>query len=112
MRHGKQRLTTRQRYWVEHLKACESSGQKMNIYAQAQGLGARALYDAKKRLVKQGVLSPARPARPGFQRVQVTEAATVLPSMFRIRLPNGVSIEMSGERVDWGALLKPLSALG
>jgi hypothetical protein len=97
MRHGKQRLTTRQRYWLDHLKVCESSGQKMNIYAEAQCLGARALYEAKKRLVKQGVLSPARPTRPGFQRVQVTAAPACV---CRIRLPNGVSIEMSGERVD------------
>jgi hypothetical protein len=111
MRHGRQRLTTRQRYWLDHLEACEASGQKMNAYAQAQGLGARALYDARKRLVKQGVLSPARADRPGFQRVRVTAATAAAPCVCRIRLPNGVSIEMSGAHVDWGALLKPLSAL-
>jgi hypothetical protein len=47
-----------------------TAGQRMSVYAQAQGLGARALYDAKKRLVKQGVLLAKR-LRPGFQRVRV-----------------------------------------
>jgi hypothetical protein len=61
---GKRReLTQRQRYWLEHLQACEALGQKMSAYAAAQGLGARALYDAKKRLMQQGVLSRTKRRR-------------------------------------------------
>ena len=41
---NERKLTARQRYWLDHIQACEASGEKMSAYAVAQGLGSRALY--------------------------------------------------------------------
>jgi len=64
--------TEKQRHWLEHLRACEASGQGIAAYAAAHGLDARATYTGKKILVKKGVLPRTRRSR--FQRVQVKDA--------------------------------------
>ncbi len=92
-------LTDRQRYWLEHVQACESSGKSIVEYAATQGIEARAMYSGKKTLVEKGVLPSIHPTR--FQRVQVMEAT--LSSQWRIGLPNGVSVAFVGE-VDAQAL--------
>ena len=97
-------LTDRQRYWLEHIQACEASGKSIAAYSAEQGIAARAMYGGKKVLVKKGVLATARPAR--FQRVQVMEAAA--SNQWRIGLPNGVSVAFVGE-VDARALSTVLS---
>ena len=53
-------LTEKQRHWLEHLRACEASGQGIAAYAAAHGLDARAMYTGKKILVKKGVLPRTR----------------------------------------------------
>jgi len=92
-------LTDRQRYWLEHVQACEASGKSIAEYAAAQEFGAQAMYAGKSALVKKGVLPATQPTR--FQRVQVMEAT--LSSQWRIGLPNGVSVAFVGE-VDGQAL--------
>jgi len=98
-------LTERQRYWLEHIQACEDSGKSIAEYAAAQGFAAQTMYAGKKVLVKKGVLPALRPAR--FQRVQVLEAPR--SSQWRIGLPNGVSVAFAGE-VDAGSLTTILGA--
>ncbi len=85
-------LTEKQRHWLEHLRACEASGQGIAAYAVAHGLEARAMYAGKKILVKKGVLPRSRRSR--FQRVQVKDAAP--GTTWRIQLPNGLSVAFSG----------------
>ena len=92
-------LTERQRYWLEHIQACEASGKSMAEYASSQDIAVRAMYSGRKTLLKKGILPSAQPAR--FQRVQVMEAA--VSSQWRIGLPNGVSVAFAGE-VDGQAL--------
>jgi hypothetical protein len=92
-------LTERQRYWLQHIQACEASGKSIAAYSAEQGIAARAMYGGKKVLVKKGVLATTRPAR--FQRVQGMEAA--VSNQWRIGLPNGVSVAFAGE-VDAQAL--------
>jgi len=92
-------LTDRQRHWLEHIRACEASGQGIAAYAREHGIDARALYAGKKVLVKKGVLPRTRPSR--FQRAQV--AGPVAGSAWRIQLPNGLSVAFSGA-VDAGTL--------
>ncbi len=94
-----QALTEHQRYWLERIQACEASGKSITGYAAEQGFEARAMYDAKKVLVRKGVLPRTQRAR--FQRVQ-TEAVTV-GSEWHIQLPNGVAVDFSGT-VDAGTL--------
>ena len=92
-------LTDRQRYWLEHVQACEVSGKSMVEYAASQDIAVRDMYAGKKTLVKKGVLPGTQPSR--FQRVQVMEAA--VGNQWRIGLPNGVSVAFAGE-VDSRAL--------
>ena len=65
-------LTDRQRYWLEHVQACEAAGKTIVEYAADQEFCAQDMYAGKSVLVKKGVLATARPTR--FQRVQVMEA--------------------------------------
>ncbi len=85
-------LTERKRYWLEHVQACEASGETIAEYAAEHGLAAQAMYAGKKTLVRKGVLPPMRPVR--FQRAQVV--APVAGSEWRIYLPDGVSVAFSG----------------
>jgi len=98
-------LTDRQRYWLEHVQACEASGKSIVEYAAAHGITVRAMYSGKKTLVEKGVLPSIHPTR--FQRVQVMEAT--LSSQWRIGLPNGVSVAFAGE-VDARILTTVLSS--
>jgi len=99
------RLTERQRYWLEQVRACEASGKTVAEYAAEHGISAQALYAGKKLLVRKGVLPRTRPLR--FQRVQVADIAA--GNAWRIQLPNGVSVFCSGV-VDAGVLATVLSA--
>ena len=86
------RLTERQRCWLEQIEACAASGKSVAAYAEKHGLDARAMYGAKKVLVRKGVLP--RTHRSRFQRAQVV--ASMADSQWHIQLPNGVSVDFSG----------------
>ena len=64
-------LTEHQRYWLNHVRACEVSGKRITEYAKEQGLGVLAIYDGKRALVKKGVLPRTHAIR--FQRSQVVD---------------------------------------
>jgi len=86
-------LTERQRFWLEHIQACEASGKTIVEYTAAQEFCAQEMYAGKSTLVKKGVIP--RTQRVRFQRVQVMEVAA--SSQWRIGLPNGVSVAFAGE---------------
>ena len=86
-------LTDRQRYWLEHVQACETSGKSMVEYAASKDIDVRGMYAGKKVLVSKGALPITQPTR--FQRVQVMEAAG--SNQWRIGLPNGVSVAFAGD---------------
>lgn len=85
-------LSAHQRKWLERLQACEASGKSYSAYAAERGYPVRALYDAKKVLVRKGVLPGTQQSR--FQRVEA--AAVAVNGEWRIQLPNGVSVAVSG----------------
>ena len=93
------KLTDRQRYWLEHIQACEASGKGATAYAAEHGFRVGAMYAGKKMLVRKGALPGSRPSR--FQRVQTT--AVTANQKWRIQLTNGVSVDFSGT-VDAGSL--------
>lgn len=101
-----QGLTERQRYWLEQIRACEASGKSVAAYAAEHGFEAHAMYGAKKVLVKKGVLPRTQGVR--FQRAETTIIGN--DSEWRIRLPNGVSVEFSGA-VDGGTLSAVLNTV-
>jgi hypothetical protein len=98
-------LTEHQRFWLNHVRACEASGKRITEYATEHGLGVRAMYDGKRALVKKGVLPRTHATR--FQRAQVV--GPVMGSEWRIQLPNGVSVAFSGS-MDAGSLTTVLRA--
>jgi len=98
-------LTERQRFWLEHIRACEASGKSMAEYATEHGVKVRAMYSGRKILVNKGVLPGEQQNR--FQRVQVME--TSVNQQWRIGLPNGVSVAFAGE-VDARTLTTVLSS--
>ena len=85
-------LTKRQRYWLNHLQACEASGEGIAAYARDHGLKGKSMYASKKLLINKGILPP--PTRAQFQRVQVVNP--VVANEWLIQLPNGVSVSFSG----------------
>ena len=90
-------LTERQQYWLDHIRACEESGETTKAYAEAHGLSVSMMYSWRKELTMRGTWcrqsSTSRSA--GFDRVQVVESK--LPTgTWRITLPNGVQIEFCG----------------
>ena len=97
-------LTEHQRYWLNHVRACEASGKRITEYATDHGLGVRAMYDGKRALVKKGVLPRTHTTR--FQRAQVVDQVT--GSEWRVQLPNGVSVAFAGS-VDAATLATVLS---
>jgi len=97
-------LTERQRFWLEHLRACGDSSLK--AYAEAHGLSLGALYEAKSRFRRLGLLGPAKTSR--FTRV---EAGSAPPTLCRVRLPNGVFVEVACEPAHWKTLLASVAAL-
>ena len=86
-------LTDRQRYWLEHVQACEASEKSIAEYAATQGIAVQAMYAGKSMLVKKGALPSTQPTR--FQRVQVMAATA--SNQWRVNLPNGVSVAFAGE---------------
>lgn len=86
-------LTERQHYWLEHIKSWNKSGKKMLEYARDQDFPVRAMYDAKKALVKKGIL-PRSSCNTHFQQVQIIKSSN--KSEWRIALPNGAVVEFTG----------------
>ena len=88
-------LTPRQRFWVEHLRQCAARGQSLSAYAAEQGLKVSSLYEAKAQLRRRGLWPLPAPQFVRVQTVPPAEAALV-PTMFRVSLPNGVVVEAAG----------------
>jgi len=57
-RSSKGRLSPTLRKQLAHIRACERAGETLKGYAERQGLSVQALYEARRRLRKQGVLAP------------------------------------------------------
>ncbi len=102
-------LTERQRFWLEHLRACGSGSLK--AYAVQHALEVSSLYEAKSRLKRKGMLDAA-PAR--FVRVQrdTPELSPALsPALWRIHLRNGALVEVACAPEHWPALLDSVAGL-
>ena len=100
-------LTERQRFWLEHLRACGSGSLK--AYAQAHGLDLRGLYDAKARLKRKGALPVDRPAR--LVRVERERGRLPDPAYCRVHLASGVTVELSCAPEHWERLFASVAAL-
>ena len=90
----KKPLTERQRYWLNHIQSWNQSGLRMSEYAKDQGFAVRSMYDAKKALVKRGILPGSRSSyTTRFEQVRIIESS--IESEWRVALPNGSVVEFS-----------------
>ena len=78
-------LTSGQRQWLYHLRACEAKGQSTVAYAKAHGLKVSALHTARKALVGMGVLP--HPSTHRFQRAQVLSRPAQIPAQIPAQTP-------------------------
>lgn len=98
------KLTERQQFWLDHLRACARTRQSLKSYAAEHGLDIGALYEAKSRLKRKGVLSPA-PMSPGFVRVERSSFAGAVVPLCRVHLRNGTVVELACPPEHWAGLL-------
>ncbi len=82
--------TPRQRFWLEHLNACQEQGLSLKAYARAHELSVSALYAAKSALKQRGTSTPPNSPAPKLVPVRLAPAASVV----RVLLPNGVVVEL------------------
>jgi hypothetical protein len=87
-------LTERQRYWLNHIRACDASGQATIDYAREHGINVKSLYSARKALAAKGTLPPTQPTR--FQKVQVVGGNRASDGQWHIQLPNGLAVSFGG----------------
>ncbi|MCP4041978.1 MAG: hypothetical protein GY731_08480 [Gammaproteobacteria bacterium] len=84
-------LTDDQRHWLTHIEAASAEGLTLKEYAQQYDLPLQKLYGWKSSLKKRGLL--AQDKEPvSFAPVHIVNAD--IPCALRIRLPNGVAIEV------------------
>ena len=92
--------TDRQQYWLTQLEACKQQKMSMMAYAKQHGIKPYAFYDAKKNLVKAGLLPASIKSEKtsSFKKVRLSVAQ---PVVCVITFPNGI-------RLDWPAGAEPV----
>ena len=104
-------LTERQRYWFNHIRACDAAGQTSVDYARAHGINVKSLYSARKALAEKGTVPPTPPTR--FQEVQVIGGNRDSDSQWHVQLPNGLAVSFGGPvaAATWSLVLSTAAAL-
>ncbi len=87
-------LTSRQRFWLKHLHACDAAGETIKEYAARKGLSPHGLYGARKlmRTLDAPPASARAKKRASFTKVLVREDPVEV-GRCRVRLPNGTVME-------------------
>jgi transposase-like protein len=88
-------LTSTQRFWLEHVEACEAAGVSMKAYAERHGLSLQSFYCWKGQLKKRGQLSPRPSSTDANAIMPVALVASPEPRPgARISLATGITIEV------------------
>jgi len=95
-------LTKRQRYWLNHLQACEASGKGIAEYAREHGLKDKSMYASKKALINKGGLPPTCDR---FQRVQMVNP--VVANKWLIRSFTPTTDDADGDTLEFSIENKP-----
>ena len=109
---GTKPLTTRQRYWLDHLTAAAASGGTLVGYAEKHQLNAKRLYQWKTRLVDLGHLgNTGTVKKPAFVRVATPRSSTHSNAKASLVMPNGIRLELQGA-LDRGLIRELIAAAG
>jgi hypothetical protein len=90
------KLSSRQREWLEHVEACAATGSSMKAYAEAQGLDLQSFYLWKGRLKKLGFVGVPEERHgqaTGIVPVALRAAPRTDKVHTRIELANGIVIK-------------------
>ena len=107
------RLTNRQRYWLEHFRACAASQEALSVYAKRCGLNAQTMYAAKNRLKALQLGDDeggASTQPPKFVRVKMG-ASGCASGQCQVYLPNGARVELSLRDTPLESVLRSVAAL-
>lgn len=99
----KPELTARLQGWLDHVRACEASGQTMAEYAKVNGL-VLAFYNGRTHLIRCGVIK-AKTQGAVFQRVGVVSKVTGVLNC-RVHFPNGLMVEFGVDSLGLGRVLQ------
>jgi hypothetical protein len=91
-------LTSRQRHWLEHLKAWQTQELSLKAYAVANSLSVSGLYSAKRYFKAHGIWQGREVSGPQRRKhklvpVQITPSSATLSSVIRLHFPNGMVVE-------------------
>lgn len=101
------KLTKKQQFWRNHILAAKKEQLSYAEYAKRHGLNRQALYNWSVTLRRKELLEPSTPA---FVELKVEPPVSPLPpsTRARVRLANGVELELTGlneQLVRWLAAL-------
>ncbi|MGH8611446.1 MAG: IS66 family insertion sequence element accessory protein TnpA [Gammaproteobacteria bacterium] len=100
----KPELAARLQGWLDHVRACEASGQTMAEYAKAHGLALKAFYNGRTHLIRRGVIKAKRQGAV-FQRVGVVSGVSSALDC-RVHFPNGLMVEFGVDELRLGRVLQ------
>ena len=109
------RLTKRQRYWLEHFRACAASQEALSVYAKRCGLNAQTMYAAKSRLKGLGLgLSDDQGGGttqpPRFVHVKMRASGSA-SGQCQVYFANGARVEISLRDTPLESVLRSVAAL-
>ncbi|HTF83007.1 MAG TPA: hypothetical protein VL987_00410 [Cellvibrio sp.] len=91
-----QPLTNKQQFWREHVLAAQRSNLSYAKYAKEHDLSVQALYSWSTTLRRKGLLETVTSAFVELRADQVpSDPAPRLPVEARVRLANGVELELT-----------------
>ena len=102
------KLTQRQRYWLNHIQQCKESGQSLRAYAKSNELNRNSLYTAHSNLKAKGVIVDKKSSLK-FQRLTIQRPA--LPQAVKITCPNGFIVEAHADVSSLQSVLIMVSAI-
>jgi len=89
-------LTTKQQYWLNHVKAAEDSAGTIAEYASRHNLRLKTLYQWKSKLIKLG-LYEREASQSDFLPVRIQSVEPVGNVDCTIHLTNGDRVELTGK---------------
>lgn len=86
-------LTATQQHWLTHLNQAQREGKAIAAYAQEHGLSAQAMYCAKGKLQRKGLLeTPSQHKSPQRRFIEIIPAPVTQTAPCHLQLPNGITL--------------------
>ena len=108
-------ITPIQQHWLDHSRAVDESELSLSEYAKQHQLNINAFYNGRHMLRKKGLLDVVDEKTSTFIKVLpkpvLQQQSRSTESVFKIKLPNGLQIDVPGIGVDVTNLVQGLMTL-